>query len=134
MPAVISEEPVRISKHELHDLQYNGFSLRFSVKDGYGGSSFKFNFIDFCKIDDIIEIRTRRQGDRITLAKRNCTKSVKKLFNEEGYPSDLRSLLPVIADSRGVIWIYGAGPDKSRLADTVSDKILIIDTESAKNE
>jgi tRNA(Ile)-lysidine synthase len=134
LPAVISEEPVRISKHELHDLQYNGFSLRFSVKDGYGGSSFKFNFIDFCKIDDIIEIRTRRQGDRITLAKRNCTKSVKKLFNEEGYPSDLRSLLPVIADSRGVIWIYGAGPDKSRLADTASDKILIIDTESAKNE
>ena len=134
LPAVKSEEPVRIGKYELRDLLYNGFRLHFSVKDGFYDSSFKFNFIDFCKIDDIIEIRTRRSGDRITLAKRNCTKTVKKLFNEEGYPADLRSLLPVIADSKGVIWVYGAGPDKSRLADTASDKILIIDTESAKNE
>ena len=133
-PAILSEEPVKIGKHELHDLIFNGFRLSFSLKDNIYGSYFKLDFIDFCKIDDIIEIRTRRPGDRITLAKRNCTKSLKKLFNEEGYPPDLRSLLPVIADSRGVIWVYGAGPDKSRLADTASDKILIIDTESAKNE
>lgn len=133
-PSSLSEEPVRICKNDLHDLIFNGFRISFSLKDGPHNSHFKFYFIDFCKIDDIIEIRTRCPGDRITLAKRNCTKSLKKLFNEEGYPPDLRPLLPVIADSRGVIWAYGAGPDKSRLADTASDKILIIDTESAKNE
>ncbi len=61
-----------------------------------------------------ISIRARRTGDKITLS--GGTKSLKKLFIDRKIPAIERNIIPVLSDSRGVLAVYGIGPDQSRLA------------------
>lgn len=67
------------------------------------------NSLDCDKIVGKSVIRTRQSGDSIRLAGRGCTKTLKKLMNELKIPENVRNSVPVIADDRGVVWVYGAG-------------------------
>ncbi len=67
------------------------------------------NKIDCDKIKGKLTVRTRNEGDSIELAGRNCTKSLKKLFNELKIPTEERDILPIAADDEGVVWIYSVG-------------------------
>lgn len=75
-------------------------------------------------------LRTRQPGDSIRLAGRGCTKTLKKLFCELGIPQDMRAYIPVIADDKGVIWIYGVGV-ADRCAVTKKTKEITVITASA---
>lgn len=70
-------------------------------------NEFSAENIDFsCDCDKIVGnviIRKRKPGDEITIANRNCTKSLKKLFNEMSIPIELRDSVGVICDDLGVI-------------------------------
>ena len=110
-----------------------GYRLDFKIMDAIPAFHWNCEYIDFHKIDDIIEIRAPMTGDRVHLSKRNCTKTLKKLYTEMKIPAAERKNLPVIADSRGVIWAYGAGVDRTRLADENTEKIMIIRMESCKS-
>lgn len=59
-----------------------------------------------------IVIRPRKTGDNIELFGRSGTKTLKKLFIEERIPLRKRHLIPVIADRKGVLAVYGIGTDK----------------------
>ena len=126
--------PLRLEKDALTRVAFNGFDLSFEIKKSVDPAVFHDNYIDFSKIDDIIIIRSRCAGDQIRLARRNCTKTLKKLYCELALPHRTRALAPVITDSRGVIWAYGAGVDRTRLADENTTKILIIHSGSDKND
>ncbi len=63
------------------------------------------------KIGTSLFLRTRREGDTITLAHRGCTKSLKKLMNEMKIPQNKRNRLVVLADEKGVLWVEGIGCD-----------------------
>lgn len=68
----------------------------------------KFDF--YCDCDKIVGnavVRSRQEGDKITLSGRNCSKSLKKLFNELHIPPEERPRVPVIADDCGVIGVCG---------------------------
>ncbi len=70
----------------------------------------KKQFAFYCDCDKIvgnISVRSRAEGDRITIAKRGVTKSLKKLMNELKIPEDKRPLIPVICDNNGIIGVYG---------------------------
>ncbi len=67
------------------------------------------NRIDCDKIKGKLTVRTRNEGDSIRLCGRNCTKSLKKLFNELKIPTEERDILPIAADDEGVVWIYSVG-------------------------
>ena len=75
-------------------------------------------------------LRTRRPGDSIRLAGRGCTKTLKKLYNELAVPENMREHLPVMADDKGVIWIYGIGV-ADRCAVTKKTKEITVITASA---
>lgn len=64
-----------------------------------------------------IRIRSRQTGDSITLP--GGTKSLKKLFIDHKIPAPRRQLIPVLEDDKGIIGVYGIGPDKTRLAQQV---------------
>ena len=51
-------------------------------------------------------------------------KSLKKLFTESKIPNELRAKIPVIADEKGVIWVYGLGVSE-RIAVTKNTKKLL---------
>ena len=125
-----SQPSVSIRKHSLSDLWFNGFQLDFKVADYDQIEPCSESCIDFDALDEIIEIRTILPGDRIRLKKRNCSKTLKKMYTEMHIPSGIRRLYPVVADSRGVIWAYGVGPDETRLISSDTKKILIINSES----
>ncbi len=67
------------------------------------------NTIDCDKIVGKLTLRTRAEGDRIALAGRGCTKSLKKLMNEHKIDESKRDTLPVAADDEGVVWVYSVG-------------------------
>ena len=63
----------------------------------------------YIKCDSITgELRcgTRQSGDKVTLAGRNCTKSLKKLFTEAGLSKAEKENWPVIRDDAGVLYVY----------------------------
>lgn len=69
----------------------------------------------FCVVaDGALEIRSRREGDTMRLP--GGTKSLKKLFIDRKIPAALRNTIPVVADSRGVLGVYGIGVNLDRAA------------------
>ncbi len=88
------------------------------------------NILDYCfdydKISGIALIRSRLDGDKIKLEKRNCTKSLKKLFNEKGIPIEDRNKKTIISDSEGLLWIDGFGcADRCKINEKTSRVCII---------
>ncbi len=81
--------------------------------------------LDYDKIVGKAEIRCRKEGDSIKLKKRP-NKSLKKLFCELKIEQEKRDELPVLADDKGVIWIYGIGCAERVAVDENSKKVLKI--------
>ncbi len=133
VPACDIPANVRLAKHSLRPVPFYRNILKFEIFDAAAVIEYCCEYIDYEKIDDFIEIRTPLTGDRVRLSKRNCTKTLKKLYTEMKIPAAERKELPVIADSRGVIWAYGAGVDSSRLAGENTKKIMIIRMENCKS-
>ena len=67
-------------------------------------------------------VRPRKEGDEIKL-KGRPTKSLKKLFIELCISKYKRQTIPVLADDRGVVAVYGIGQDVRR---TVGEDVFII--------
>lgn len=61
-----------------------------------------------------IFVRSRQSGDSMKTA--GGTKTLKKLFIDSKLPASRRWITPVIADSHGVLGVYGFGANKDRLA------------------
>lgn len=61
-----------------------------------------------------IKLRSREPGDTIRLP--GGTKTLKKLFIDRKIPASQRLALPVVADDRGVLGVYGIGANRDRLA------------------
>lgn len=76
------------------------------------------DIIDCDKISGSISFRTRQEGDTIRLVGRNCTKSLKKLYNEKKIPKEIRDKLPIAADENGVIWVFKVGVSERVAVDT----------------
>ncbi len=57
--------------------------------------------LDFDTIEGELVARSRHGGDKIRIGGMN--KSIKKLLNEKKIPLDIRSRLPIICDSKGVV-------------------------------
>lgn len=94
--------------------------------------------IDFyCDCDKIVGsvfVRSRQEGDRIAPHKRNCSKSLKKLFNEMKIPEDKRIYHPVIADSLGVIGVAGLCTDERVAVDENTKNVLLMNIAEDKNK
>lgn len=74
------------------------------------------------------KFRNREQGDVFLLPIRNCTKSLKKLFNEYNIPLKLREQLGILFDEKRkeIAWIESFGPSKNYLASEECGKIGLI--------
>ncbi len=67
------------------------------------------SLIDCDKIVGKSVARGRLPSDKIRLLNRGCTKSLKDLFSEAKIPLAERDILPVLADDKGPVWVYGFG-------------------------
>ena len=85
------------------------------------------NAIDCAKINGSLSVRCRQPFDEIKLQGRNCTKSLKKLFNERKIPLELRDTLPVVSDESGVVWIYGIGVSERVAVDDKTKNAILFE-------
>lgn len=83
-------------------------------------------YLDYDKIHGKVFIRSREAGDRITLVSRNCTKSLKKLFNELSVPPEKRDTVAVVADDNGLLALEGIGVDKRAAVTAETKNVMII--------
>lgn len=83
-------------------------------------------FIDCDKISGRLAVRSRQAGDRISLATRGCTKTLKKLFNELGITPEKRNTVAVLADEKGVVAVEGAGVDSRVAVKKTTENVLVV--------
>lgn len=81
-------------------------------------------FCDCDKIVGSVSVRSRESGDKIKPYKRNCTKTLKKLFNELKISEESRCGVGVVADDIGVIGVIGYCVDE-RVAVTPETKNIL---------
>ncbi len=67
-----------------------------------------------CPVGQIV-IRSRQPGDTMRL--NGGTKELKKLFIDRKIPASRRNKIPVVVDDKGVLGVYGVGPNLDRAAD-----------------
>lgn len=80
-----------------------------------------------------ILLRSRTSGDTIRTG--GGTKSLKKLFIDKKIPAAQRQSVPVVADSLGVLGVYGIGADQRRLATALpAVRIRFITNEEKERE
>lgn len=83
-------------------------------------------FLDYGKIKNGLTFRCRSNGDKISLKKRGCTKTLKKLFNELAIPPEKRNSLVVLADELGVLLVEGVGVDSRVMPDSDTESVMIV--------
>ncbi len=84
------------------------------------------NSINYDIIDDDTLFRNRRSKDYFTIANRNVTKSIKKLFNEHKVLQEERDKIFLIANDNQVLWIENFGASKIARVTNKSKKVLIV--------
>ena len=62
-------------------------------------------YIDYGKIKNGLQIRTRRTSDYIKL--KGGSKKLKKLFTDDKISKTIRDTLPLIADGNEIVWVIG---------------------------
>lgn len=86
--------------------------------------------LDYDKIQRVLFIRTRLEQDKISLYGRGCTKSLKKLYNEQKIPLHIRNSLAVFADEAGVLAVEGCGLAERSAPGPLTQKILWIEIDN----
>lgn len=84
-----------------------------------------FVLLDYDKIESGAIVRDRRFGDRIQLAGRGFTSSVKKLINEK-IPPEKRAQLHFIADEGGLVYAEGLGIAQRTAPDSSTKRLLAV--------
>lgn len=98
--------------------------------EGNGQNIYNFlfnNALDYAKIKGTLRVRSRRPGDKLSLPRRNGSKTLKKLFQESAVSVQQRDNIPVVADEEGVVWVAGFGCDRRVMATKETVSLLLLD-------
>lgn len=90
-------------------------------------------YLDFDKLSGKLTLRNRRYGDKIRIAGKNCTSSVKKLINEK-VSTEYRSTLHFIDDSEGTVFAERLGVAERVAPDGSTVRFLKITVEKNRDE
>lgn len=82
--------------------------------------------LDYDKIQGELFFRCRENGDKISLKKRGCTKTLKKMFNELAIPPEKRGSLVILSDSAGVLLVEDVGVDSRVEPNGRTEKVLML--------
>lgn len=82
--------------------------------------------LDYDKISGELIVRSREAGDKITLKKRGCSKTLKKLFNELSIPPEKRNEIIILADENGLLFAEGIGCDARVSVTKETKRVLYI--------
>ena len=84
------------------------------------------NCLDCDRITEAV-FRFRKEGDIFSPVGRKCTKSLKKLFNEEKIPPAIRGQLPLLESDGKIAWISGLGVSEHFRVNESTQNVLYIE-------
>ena len=96
----------RIVKLKIPSKQiFDNFKISVNVVENLNIPKQKNQYLLDALYNDIIEVRYRKDGDRIFLDE-NHSKKVKEVFIEQKIPKDMRDRLPIFLYNNKIFWIY----------------------------
>ena len=96
----------RIVKLKIPSKQiFDNFKISVNVVENLNIPKQKNQYLLDALYNDIIEVRYRKEGDRIFLDEKH-SKKVKEVFIEQKVPKDLREKVPVFLYNNQIFWIY----------------------------
>lgn len=81
---------------------------------------------DLDKIKGNLILRTRKNGDRMSLLGMNGTKKLKDIMIDLKIPREERDKIPVLTDDNGIIWIVGHKMSKEYKIDETTKSVIRI--------
>ena len=84
---------------------FDNFKIHINIAENLDIPKKKNQYLLDALYNDIIEVRYRKDGDRIFLDE-NHSKKVKEVFIEQKIPKDMRDRLPIFLYNNKIFWIY----------------------------
>lgn len=84
---------------------FDNFKIRINIVENLDIPKKKNQYLLDALYNDIIEVRYRKEGDRIFLDE-NHSKKVKEVFIDQKIPKDIRDRLPIFLYNNKIFWIY----------------------------
>ena len=96
----------RIVKLKIPSKQiFDNFKISVNVVENLNIPKQKNQYLLDALYNDIIEVRYRKEGDRIFLDE-NHSKKIKEVFIDQKIPKDTRDRLPIFLYNNKIFWIY----------------------------
>ena len=84
---------------------FNNFKISIEIAKNLDIPKEKNQYLLDTLYNDIIEVRYRKEGDRIFLDE-NHSKKIKEIFIEHKIPKDIRDRIPIFLYNNNIFWIY----------------------------
>lgn len=111
---VISEELIEIDvedliKEKVKKISFNSYEFNFEIIENNGKINFKNTNEKYFSFDGVktINLRTRKNGDKIVPFGFKGTKKLKEIFISSKIPQDKRDLIPIIDFDGEIAWVVG---------------------------
>jgi len=99
-------------KHGITVFEEHGFAIGISddKNDVFSSNVYKISIqarIAFDIINEGVYVRSKEEGDSYNYG--GITRKLKRLFTDKKIPQSLRGSIPVICDTKGIVWVPGFG-------------------------
>ena len=84
---------------------FDNFKIRINIVENLDIPKKKNQYLLDALYNDIIEVRYRKEGDRIFLGEKH-SKKIKEVFIDQKIPKDIRDRLPIFLYNNKIFWIY----------------------------
>ena len=84
---------------------FDNFKISVNVVENLNIPKQKNQYLLDALYNDIIEVRYRKEGDRIFLGEKH-SKKIKEIFIDQKIPKDIRDRLPIFLYNNKIFWIY----------------------------
>ena len=135
------KESITIEKGDIllnSSYSFQDYSIEFELLDKVDCKNLKSNkfvkYFDFDKIDGIINIRNRKNGDKIIPLGMKGSKKVKDIFIDMKIPQERRDYIPIMESNNEIFWIVGVKLSDKFKVDDKTTKILKIEVKERANE
>ena len=84
---------------------FDNFKIHINIAENLDIPKKKNQYLLDALYNDIIEVRYRKEGDRIFLDEKH-SKKIKEIFIDQKIPKDIRDRLPIFLYNNTIFWIY----------------------------
>ena len=84
---------------------FDNFKIHINIAENLDIPKKKNQYLLDALYNDIIEVRYRKEGDRIFLDEKH-SKKIKEIFIDQKIPKDIRDRLPIFLYNNKIFWIY----------------------------